>query len=71
MGMTTADMLRAEGEAKGLGKGAARVLVRQLTRKFGPVPDTVRERINAAPIEQLDVWCERVLDAKRLDEVFG
>jgi hypothetical protein len=63
MGMTTADQLRAEGVAK--------TLVRQLTRRFGSVPDRVRERINAASIEQLEVWCERVLDAETLDEVFG
>jgi predicted transposase/invertase (TIGR01784 family) len=68
--MSTADMLRAEGEAKGLGKGAARVLVRQLTRKFGPVPDAARVRIDTATLEQLDLWSERVLDAATLDEVF-
>jgi hypothetical protein len=67
MGMSTADKLRAEGRAK----GAARILMRQLTRKFGWVPDRVRERINAASIEQLEVWCERVLDAETLDEVFS
>jgi hypothetical protein len=78
--MTFAEYLRAvgphtkawaEGWAEGRGEAAVRILIRQLTRKFGPVPDTVRERINAASIEQLDVWCERVLDAERLDEVFG
>jgi predicted transposase YdaD len=77
--MSTADMLRAEGEAKGLakglakgvGKGEARVLVRQLTRKFGPVPDAVRERIDTASLEQLEIWTDRVLDAATLDEVFG
>jgi hypothetical protein len=72
--MTTADMLRAEGRAEGLaegvGKGAARTLMRLLTRKFGPLPDTARERIDAASIEQLDIWSERVLDAATLDEVF-
>jgi hypothetical protein len=67
MGMTTADMLRAEGEAKGV----ARTLVRQLTRKFGPVPDAVRERIDTATLEQLEIWSDRVLDAATLDDVFG
>jgi hypothetical protein len=60
--MTTADMLRAEG--------AAGLLLRQLTRKFGAVPDGTRERIDAASMEQLDLWSERMLDAETLDEVF-
>jgi uncharacterized protein DUF4351 len=68
--MSTADVLRAEGEAKGVGKGAARTLVRQLTRKFGPVPDAARERIDTATLDQLDIWSDRVLDVATLDEVF-
>jgi predicted transposase YdaD len=60
--MTTADMLRAEG--------AARTLVRQLTRRFATVPTEVRARIDAASLEQLDLWSDRVLDAETLDEVF-
>jgi hypothetical protein len=68
--MSTADMLRAEGEAKGVGKGTARTLVRLLTRKFATVPDEVRARIDTASLEQLDTWSERVLDAETLDEVF-
>jgi Domain of unknown function (DUF4351) len=67
MGMTTADMLRAEGEAKGV----AKTLVRLLTRKFGPVSDAVRERIDTAGLEQLETWSDRVLDAATLDDVFG
>jgi hypothetical protein len=68
--MSTADMLRAEGEAKGVDKGAAHVLVRQLTRRFGAVPDEARQRIDTAPLEQLETWSDRVLDAESLDEVF-
>jgi predicted transposase YdaD len=80
--MTTADMLRAEGEAKGRAEGraegrtegrtegAATLLVRQLTRRFGPIPDTVRERIGTATLEQLAAWSDRVLDAPNLDDVF-
>jgi predicted transposase YdaD len=76
--MSTADMLRAEGRAAGLAEGraegraehAARVLVRLLTRKFGTVPDEARRRIDAAPLERLDIWSERVLDAPTLDAVF-
>jgi Domain of unknown function (DUF4351) len=72
--VTTAEQLRAEGKtegrAEGLAEGEARVLVRQLTRKFGAVPGAVRQRINTASLEQLETWCDRVLDAATLDEVF-
>jgi hypothetical protein len=67
MEMTTADMLRAEGRAE----HAARLLVRLLTRKFGQVPDAVRERIDTASLEQLEIWSDRVLDAPTLDELLG
>jgi hypothetical protein len=65
--MSTADTLRAEGRAE----GAARLLVRLLTRRFGAVPDGVRTRIDAAPVEQLEAWSDRILDATTLDDVFG
>jgi hypothetical protein len=68
--MTTADMLRAEGEAKGRVEQAARMLVRLLTRRFGAVPEAVHARIDRASLEQLDIWSERVLDAATLDDVF-
>jgi predicted transposase YdaD len=68
--MSTADTLRAEGRAEGEAKGAAHVLVRQLTRRFGVLPDEARQRIDAAPLEQLEAWSDRVLDATTLDEVF-
>jgi predicted transposase/invertase (TIGR01784 family) len=69
--MSTADMLRAEGRVEGRTEEAARILVRQLTRKFGPVPDAVRERIDTATLDQLETWSDRVLDAATLDDVLG
>lgn len=65
--MSTADTLRAEGRAE----GAAKVLVRQLTRRFGPLPEAARNQIYTASLNQLEVWSDRVLDAPTLDEVFG
>jgi hypothetical protein len=69
-GPTTVEMLRSAGRAEGLVQGAARYLLRQLTRRFGPVPDIVQEQIDAASIEQLEIWAVRLLDARTLDEVF-
>ena len=55
----------AEGEAR----GRAESLKRLLTRRFGPLPDGVSQRINGASIEQLDAWFDRVLDAASLGGV--
>jgi hypothetical protein len=73
--IATADWLRAEGEARGVAKGRAEeatsLLTRLLTRRFAIVPAEMREQIEVASVEQLEVWCERVLDAATLDDVFG
>jgi hypothetical protein len=69
--MTTAQDMRAEGRVEGRVEGVANVLVRQLTRKFGPLPESAEAAIRAASLEQLEVWTDRVLDAASLDEVLG
>ncbi|MBS0511508.1 MAG: DUF4351 domain-containing protein [Proteobacteria bacterium] len=48
----------------------ARLLVRQLNRRFGPLPAAITDRLARASVEQLDLWAERILDADSLDEVF-
>ena len=65
------DKGRDEGRQEGIGQGEARVLLRQLTLKFGPLPEPVRARIESADADTLLRWSERVLSADHLDEVFG
>jgi hypothetical protein len=59
-----------KGMEKGLEKGESLVLQRQLVRRFGPLPSNLLTRIAAADRAQLELWCDRVLDAATLDEVF-
>lgn len=54
---------------QGMQKGEAAVVVRLLQSKFGDLPETARERIEAADPETLLVWSERILTASSLDEV--
>jgi len=54
---------------EGIELGAARVLLRQFTLKFGPVPESVRARVETADADTLLLWSERVLTAETLDEV--
>jgi hypothetical protein len=65
--VTTAEMLRAEGEAR----GRAEVLVQQLTLKFGPLPEAVSQAVHAASRDQIQAWAARVLTAGTLDQVLG
>ena len=62
---------REEGREEGIGQGEARVLLRQLTLKFGSVPDAVRSRVESADAETLLRWSEQVLSADRVEDVVG
>jgi hypothetical protein len=58
------------GIEKGIHQGETLVLRRQLTRRFGPLPAWVEQRLEEASLAQLEAWAERVLEAARLEEVF-
>lgn len=61
---------RLQGRQEGLQMGEATLLIRQLERRFGPLPEPYLERIEAADGETLLEWGDRVLSAGRLEEVF-
>jgi len=52
-------------------EGEAAMLLRQLSRKINPPPESARQRIATADAETLLVWGERVMDAKCLEEIWG
>lgn len=60
--MTTAETLRAEGQAK--------MLVQMLTAKFGPLPDSVSEKVQEASGTQVQEWAIRTMTAEKLDDIF-
>jgi hypothetical protein len=55
--------------AQGEQRGEAKILLRQIERKFGPPSETVRHRIIEADSETLLEWSDRILEAQSLDEV--
>jgi predicted transposase YdaD len=73
-GMTLAKQFEQAGFEKGIQKGIhageASMLTRLLTRSFREIPPQYQKRIEAADGETLLRWGERVLDAKKLDDVF-
>ncbi|QSB14252.1 Rpn family recombination-promoting nuclease/putative transposase [Natronosporangium hydrolyticum] len=70
--VTTAEQLRAEGEARGEARGEVRgraeALTQFLTHKFGPLPPDVHDRVHTATVEELERWTGRVVTARTLAE---
>ena len=56
---------------KALSEGEAKLLIRQLTRRFGPLPKWAQNRVSKAKSVQLEEWADAVLDASNLTEVLG
>lgn len=54
---------------EGIQKGEAGLLLRQLERRFGALPDALADRVRAAESADLEEWSLRILDAKSLDDV--
>ena len=59
-----------QGIEKGIQQGLAQGLRRQLSRRFGPLSPEVTRQLEHATPEQLEIWSDRVLDARTLGEVF-
>ena len=71
--MTTAEMLRREGEARGEARGELKgkrgPLLLQLRQRFGRLPAAAVARIDEAGAAELDLWFGRVLTASSLEDV--
>jgi len=65
----TAEQARA-AEARGEARGRAAVLLTLLTRRFGPVPRRIENRVQRASLASLDRWAARVLTASSIEQVF-
>ena len=59
-----------QGQREGQQLGEALILRRQLTRRFGPLPDWAEQRLQGATPIELESWAERVLDAPTLEAVW-
>jgi hypothetical protein len=60
-----------EGRQEGWQEGEARMLLRQLRSKFGPLEPEMEERVRSADSERLLEWGERFATAESLLDVFG
>ncbi len=60
-----------QGRLEGEQSGEAKVLRRLLQKRFGPLSDDVLIRLQAASIDELELWLDRALDADSLAGVFA
>ncbi|PXX97652.1 DUF4351 domain-containing protein [Halomonas sp. LBP4] len=59
------------GIEKGRQEGELLLLTRQITLKFGELPDWARERLEGATTDQLEAWAERILSADSLEALLN
>lgn len=59
-----------QGLKQGRKEGTAALLARLLTRRFGPLPKTVHNRLAAASVAQLEIWSDALAEAESLKQVF-
>jgi predicted transposase YdaD len=62
---------RAEGLREGKRDEAQRLVLKQLRLRFGELPDAAVSRIQAAELQELELWAERIVTASRLEDVLG
>jgi hypothetical protein len=60
-----------EGLEQGRQRGQAELLARQLSKRFGALPDIVQQRLAEASTDQLGAWADALWDADSLDGIFG
>jgi predicted transposase/invertase (TIGR01784 family) len=62
--------IREEGRQEGRQEEGARMVLRLLRLKFGPLESEIENRVRSADADRLLEWGERVLTAKRLQDIF-
>ncbi len=61
----------AQWREEGRQKGEADMLLRLLSRLYGPLSSTVEDRVREADADQLLEWGDRLVTSTSIDEVFG
>ncbi len=69
--MTIAEQLRTEGRIQGRTEGQAEQLIRQISFKYGSLPEQVAWAVREADAARLEVLSLRLLTASSLDELLA
>ncbi|MBF0438205.1 MAG: Rpn family recombination-promoting nuclease/putative transposase [Magnetococcales bacterium] len=60
-----------QGHREGRKEGEAAMLLKQMRRKFGQVPDWVPVKIGAADVELIEIWSDNFVFANSVEDVFA
>jgi flagellar biosynthesis/type III secretory pathway protein FliH len=60
-----------EGKQQGLQQGEMLALQRLLAKRFGVIPVEIVALISQAPLEDIERWFDRAIDAQHLSDVFS
>jgi len=58
------------GIQQGIEKGEAKLLIKLLTKRFGQLPHTLKQKIQQASADELEQWALNTLTATTIDDVF-
>ncbi len=61
---------KAESLEEGRKEGEMTFLIRMLEKRFGPIDETTKAKLEAADPEQLQLWGERLLVVESLEAIF-
>jgi hypothetical protein len=59
-----------QGIEQGIGRGEMILLRRMLTKRFGELSEAIESRLTQASIADLELWSDRILEAKTLTDIF-
>jgi hypothetical protein len=62
---------RQEGRQEGQQQALCQLLTLQMEKRFGQLPQPIRERLRQAPPQDLQRWGAALLDAPSLDHIFS
>jgi hypothetical protein len=60
-----------QGFALGIALGANKILLRQIRRRFGTLPEWVQDKLSQSSISQNKLWADRILDTPSLKVLFA
>ncbi len=59
-----------EGMQKGLQQGEMTIIRRQLSRRFGQIPEWADKRLEQASSDELIILADRIITAGSIEEIF-
>ncbi len=63
-------MFHEEGKQEGKREGIILTLRKQLSQRFGAIPDWTEDRLKDAKSKDLERWTGHILEASTLEEIF-